>query len=100
MIPLKNRKTEKGREPSQARRDERKAPRQTTRSNQVEERRDTREAATAAVTMRAQDFVFKEREAEGGEEWKREGWPDAQIGGRTWEWEVRKEQQGDQRAGS
>ena len=50
--------------------------------------------------MRAQAFVFKEREAEDGEEWKREGWPDAQIGGRTWEWEVRKEQQGDQRAGS
>ena len=39
--PLKkNRKTEKGREPSQARRDEREAPRQTTRSNQVEERRE------------------------------------------------------------
>ena len=50
--------------------------------------------------MRGQAFVVKEREGEGGVEWKQEGWPDAQVGGRTWLWDVRKEQQGDQRAGS
>ena len=48
--------------------------------------------------MRAQALVFKEREAEGEEEWQRAAWPEVQIGGRTWEWDVRKEQQGDQRA--
>ena len=35
------------------------------------------------ASMLAQAFVFQEREAEDGEEWKREGWPDAEIGGRT-----------------
>ena len=33
------------------------------------------------VSMRAQAFVVKEREAEDGEEWKREGWPDARSEG-------------------
>ena len=54
-----------------ARREEREAPRHTTRSNEVEERRDKHEAATAADTMRAHGFVLNDREAEGEEEWQR-----------------------------
>ena len=31
--------------------------------------------------MQALDFVFKEREAEGAEEWQRAAWSQVQIGG-------------------